>query len=125
MDLSNLFHNLLPIFRENDIPKHNTSEKSSAFFQLIVQKAQFCLLCKFTTLTETESASSESKYAIPDLQVYTILKNLGQNNFNYSNIVICMQKFWDFPINTMSTPVNHPLKILTYMYFCPSKECIS
>lgn len=86
VNVSNLFHNLLPIFHENDVPKHNTSEKSSTFFQVIVQKAHFCLLCKFTTLTETDSEFSESKYAIPDLQVYIILKNLVQNNFSYRNL---------------------------------------
>lgn len=53
-------------------------------------QAHFYLLYKFTTLTETENASSECKYAIQDLQVYTILKNLGQNNFSYSNTIICM-----------------------------------
>lgn len=125
VNLSNFFHNLLPTFHENDVPKHNTSEKSSDFFQLLAQKAHFCLLRKFTTLTETESASSESKYAIPDLQVYTILKNLGQNNLSYTDTVTCMQKFWHFPKNIMRIPVNYSLKILIYMYFCPSKECIS
>lgn len=56
------------------------------------------------------------KYAIPNLQVYTILKNLGQGNFSYINTIIGMQKFWDFPRNIKSTTVNYPLKILTSIY---------